>query len=285
MHLQQEGRGRGKVNGWTEGIQNAIQYIEDNLTEETDIAKIAARAHVSPFYFQKIFGVLCGFTVGEYIRNRRLALAAEELSTSDIKVIDAAVKYGYDSPDSFARAFTKFHGITPSAAKEYGAKIRSFAPIRIKLTLEGGTIMDYKIVEKSAFTVMGRSRRFDAETSYSEIPKYWSEHYANGGADIVGGMFGVCVDGDGKSFDYIIADLYQPWKKIPDGCETRVIPAGLWAEFPWKGKCPKALQDVNTKMWGEWLPNCKEYELAGNYSVEVYFSETEGAIWLPVKKK
>lgn len=271
------------MNGWTEGIQNAIWYIEDNLTEEIDIAEIAARAYVSPFYFQKIFGVLCGMTVGEYIRNRRLALAAEELSTSDIKVIDAAVKYGYDSPDSFARAFTKFHGITPSAAKETGANIKSFAPIRIKLTLEGGTVMDYRIVEKEAFTVMGKSRRFNSDTSYAEIPKFWSEHYANGGGELVGGMFGVCIDCDGKDFDYIIADLYQPWKEVPNGCETRVIPAGLWAEFPWKGECPKACQDVNTKMWSEWLPNCKEYELAGNYDIEVYFSETEGAIWLPIK--
>lgn len=272
------------MNGWTEGIQNAIQYIEDNLTEEIDVSEIAAKAYVSPFYFQKIFGVLCGCTVGEYIRNRRLALAAEELSSSDIRVIDAAVKYGYDSPDSFARAFTKFHGIPPSAAKEAGARIKSFAPIRIKLTLEGGTVMDYRIVEKAAFTVMGKSRRFNSDTSYDEIPKFWTEHYAGGGGDIVGGMFGVCIDFSGKDFDYIIADLYQPWKEIPDGCETWVIHAGLWAEFPWKGKCPKALQDVNTKMWSEWLPNCKEYELAENYNIEVYFSETEGAIWLPVKK-
>lgn len=120
------------MNTW-EGIQTAIRYIEDNLTEELDIADIAAKANISAFHFQRIFSVLCGFTVGEYIRSRRLTLAAQELSATDIKVIDAAVKYGYDSPDSFARAFTRFHGISPSSAKEKGARLRSFAPLKIIL--------------------------------------------------------------------------------------------------------------------------------------------------------
>lgn len=273
------------MNSWTEGIQNAIQYIEEHLTEETNISDIAAKAYVSPFYFQKIFSVLCGFTVGEYIRNRRLALAAEELSSSDIKVIDAAVKYGYDSPDSFARAFTKFHGISPSAAKENGAKIKSFAPVRIKLTLEGGTVMEYRIVEKASFTIFGKCRKFNADTSYAEIPPFWNEHYKSGGGDIIKGMFGACVDSDGKNFDYLIADLYQPWNEIPEDCVTRTFPAGTWAEFPYSGECPKALQDVNTKIWSEWLPNCKEYELGGNYSLEIYLDKFHGMICIPVKKK
>ena len=111
------------MNGWAEGIQSAVHYIEDNLTEDLQIGDIAAKAYVSPFHFQRIFSALCGFTVGEYIRNRRLAFAAQELSADNAKVIDIAVKYGYDSPDSFARAFTKLHGISPSAAKEKGANL------------------------------------------------------------------------------------------------------------------------------------------------------------------
>lgn len=114
------------MNGWIEGIQNAIRYIEDNLTEELCIADISAKAYVSPFHFQRIFSVLCGFTVGEYIRQRRLSLAGEELSAGNMRVIDIAVKYGYDSQDSFSRAFTRFHGISPSAAKEKGARLKTF---------------------------------------------------------------------------------------------------------------------------------------------------------------
>ena len=273
------------VNNLTKGLQNSIEYIEENLCEELEISKIAARAYLSPFHFQRVFNATTGLTVGEYIRNRRLSLAAEELLDSNIKVIDVALKYGYDSPDSFARAFAKFHGISPSSAREKGAKIKSFAPISINLSLKGGSIMNYKIVEKSAFTVMGKCRKFNAETSYVEIPKFWGEHYATGGGEIIRGMFGVCLDGDGKEFDYLIADLYFPWNEIPDGCETKVIEAGTWAVFSYEGECPEALQTVNTQIWTEWLPNCKEYELAGNYNLEFYISETEGEIWVPVKKK
>lgn len=278
------------MNGWAEGIQNAIAYIEDNIGEKTDIDRIAAAAYVSAFHFQRIFSALCGFTVGEYIRNRRLTLAAQELSASDAKVIDVALKYGYDSPDSFTRAFIKFHGISPSAAKEKGASLRSFAPLRIKLTLEGGNMMEYKIVEKSAFTVMGRSGRFNSETSYTEIPLFWDEHYKNGGGEYIRGMFGVCIDCDGKDFEYLIADNYNPCLEIPDNCVTREIPAGTWAVFPCRGALPKALQDVNTKIWNEWLPNCGEYTLSGNYNIEMYTppaedpEETYSEIWIPVKK-
>ncbi|MGN1086775.1 MAG: effector binding domain-containing protein [Porcipelethomonas sp.] len=279
------------MNGWAEGIQNALQYIEDNLTENLQIEDIAAKAYVSPFYFQRIFSVLCGFTVSEYIRNRRLSLAAQELSADNVKVIDIALKYGYDSNDSFTRAFTKFHGISPSSAKEKGAKLKAFAPVRIKLTLEGGTMMEYRILEKAAFTVMGKSRRFCSDTSYEEIPKFWQEHMSSGENKIVCGMYGICLDGDGKNFDYLIADNYLPWNEIPEGYVTKVIPAGTWAVFPCRGALPKALQDVNTKIWSEWLPNCKEYKLSGNYNLEVYLTPPQenpddyySEIWVPVIK-
>lgn len=280
------------MNDWTEGIQSAIRYIEDNITEPLEMADIAAKAYVSAFHFQRIFGVLCGMTVGEYIRSRRLSLAAQELSCSDVRVIDMALKYGYDSPDSFTRAFTKFHGITPSAAKERGAALKSFAPLRIKLTLEGGSMIEYKIVEKAQFTVMGISRTFNSETSYQEIPKFWEEHFSTGGGEKINGMFGVCVDSKENSsnameFDYLIADIYDPCQELPEGCVTRVIPAGAWAVFP----CSvKTLQNVNTKIWNEWLPNCKDYKLAGNYNIEMYTEMCDDPakqyceIWVPVEK-
>ena len=278
------------MNGWNEGITNAVSYIENHLTDDLDIDEISARANVSSFYFQKIFSVLCGFTVGEYIRNRRLTLAGQELAALDIKVIDVAVKYGYDSPDSFTRAFTKFHGITPSAAREHGANLNSFAPLKIKLTLEGGTIMEYRITSKAQFTVMGRSGKFNTETSYDEIPKFWKEHFESGHGKTVCGMYGICIDSDGKDFNYLIADNYLPWNEVPEGYMTKVIPEGTWAVFPCRGALPKALQDVNTKIWSEWLPSCKAYKLAGNYNIEMYAPPAENPddtyceIWIPVEK-
>ena len=227
-------------------------------------------------------------TVGEYIRARRMTRAAQELVGSAARVIDVAVKYGYDSPDSFARAFQRFHGLSPSQAKEPGANLRSLAPVHIKITLEGGNMLDYCIMEKAAFTVVGVKRRFDTETSYQEIPKYWQEW----AKDMKGlkGMFGVCMDMNGRDFNYWIADLYVPWEDIPQGCETALIPASHWAQFVCRGPLPEALQRVNTQIWSEWLPSLTGYELAGNYSIEIYMPPAENPadnvsyIWVPLKK-
>lgn len=275
------------MQGWIEGFQESIDFIEQNLTEELDIEAIAGKAILSPFYYQRIFGALCGMTVGEYIRARRMTLAAQEFNGKDVKVIDIAVKYGYDSPDSFAKAFQKFHGITPSQAKEPGAPLRSFAPLHIKITMEGGTMMDYRIVEKAPFTIVGVKRPFNSDTSYQEIPKFWDEWLAQGEKRPIMGTFGVCLDMKGKDFDYWIADLYFPWEDIPEGCETRVIPGSAWAQFP----CTmKTLQDTNTKIWSEWLPALQGYSLAGEYDIEVYLPPEEGSdemkvyIWVPLKK-
>ena len=275
------------MQGWIEGFQESIDFIEKNLTEELDIEDIAAKAALSPFYYQRIFGALCGVTVGEYIRARRLTLAAQELNGKDVKVIDAAVKYGYDSPDSFSKAFQKFHGITPSQAKEPGALLRSFAPLHIRITMEGGTMMEYRIVEKAPFTIVGVKKPFHSDSSYQEIPKFWDEWLAQGENRPIMGTFGVCLDMKGKDFDYWIADLYFPWEDVPEGCETRVIPGSAWAQFP----CTiKTLQDTNTRIWSEWLPALQGYSLAGEYDIEVYLPPEEGSddmkvyIWVPLKK-
>jgi AraC family transcriptional regulator len=145
--------------------------------------------------------------------------------------------------------------------------------------------VEYKILEKETFTIVGYSRRFKGEDSYVEVPKFWDEHYASGNGKIIDGMFGACIDSDGKEFDYIIADLYLPWKEIPDGCVTQTFDTGTWAVFPWHGPCPNSLQTVNTEIFREWLPNCKEYEISAGYNLEIYFSPTDGEIWIPIKKK
>ncbi len=276
------------MQGWIEGFQQSIDHIEKNLSEELDIEEIAAKAALSPFYYQRIFGAMCGMTVGEYIRSRRMTLAAQELTCSDKKVIDIAAKYGYDSPDSFAKAFQRFHGITPAQAKSSGASLRPLAPLHIKITLEGGNMLEYKIIEKAPFTVVGVRKSFNSETSYKEIPKFWGEWLS----DMKGlkGMFGLCSDMDGRNFDYWIADLYEPWKEIPEGCETYQIPGGLWAQFKCKGPLPDSMQSVNTQIWSEWLPALQGYELAGNYSLEFYLppakdpADTESYICIPLKK-
>jgi len=283
---------------WIEGMSRAINYIEDNLTEDIVIEDIAKQVGVSSFYFQRAFAILSGFTVGEYIRQRRLTLAGSEMVSTNEKIIDIALKYGYDSPDSFTKAFTRFHGITPISVRKGGGVIKSFAPLKIIFSMEGGFIMDYKIVEKEAFTVMGVSRNFNYECAFGEIPKFWTEHCQTEKCKIVGGMYGVCIDQSdhSKEFEYLIADNYIPWNEIPDGFKTVTIPKHTWAVFPCKGAMPKSLQDINTKIFSEWLSNCRDYEIAAGYNIELYSNpcdykngnqdeEYYSEIWIPVKKK
>lgn len=282
---------------WTKAISEAIMYIENNITEDISAEKIARQVNISSFYFQRGFTMLCGFTISEYIRNRRLALAAGELSAG-AKVIDTALKYCYDSPDSFAKAFYRFHGVTPSMVQKGATTVKAFAPLKITLSLKGGYIVDYKIVKKESFTVIGALKKFAYDNAYAEIPKFWEEHYKKGNGKYVCGMFGVCFDElmENNSFDYMIADVYNPGADIPEGFVTKIIPAFTWAVFPIKGALPDALQGVNTKIYSEWMPALSEYEFAAGYSVEMYDdpakypkgSEDENyysEIWVPIKKK
>ena len=114
---------------WITGLQKAVDYIEDHLTETIDYEKVAAQSFSSSYHFQRVFSILCGFTVGEYIRNRRLSLAGTELATSDAKVLDVALKYGYESPDSFAKALRNFHGVLPSQARSNGSMLKSYSAL------------------------------------------------------------------------------------------------------------------------------------------------------------
>ncbi len=284
--------------GWIEGIGKAISYIEENINEDLTIDKIARQAYVSPFYFQKGFSMLCGFTVGEYIRQRRLTLAGSELVSTDQKIIDIALKYGYDSPDSFTKAFARFHGITPTAVRKDGAMLKSFASLKIKFSLEGGYIMNYKIVEKDAFTVLGVSKVFSYEHAATDVPQLWAEHYQAGNDKIVCGMYGISIDESmgGDQFTYLLADDYRPSVDIPEGFVTRVIPKHTWAVFACKGAMPATLQDTHRQIFSEWLPNCKDYEIAAGYNIEMYNDPADypkgtqdqnyySEIWIPVKTK
>ncbi len=283
---------------WVECIGNAVDYIEEHITEELTMKGIAKHVAVNPFYFQKGFTMLCGFTIGEYVRQRRLALAGGALVSTEEKIIDIALRYGYDSPDSFTRAFTRFHGVTPTAVRKDGAMIRSFAPLKIKFTLEGGYGMEYRILQKDSFTVVGVSRIFGYEHAKTEIPAFWSTLHQPGKENAVCGMYGISIDESMESdeFEYLIADNYNPAEDVPEGLVTKVIPAYTWAVFACRGGMPQALQEINRKVFSEWLPTNREYEIAAGYNIEMY-SDPAGypkgtlddayycEMWIPVKKK
>ena len=148
---------------WTDAIQSAISFIEQHITDDITAEDVANHVHISSFYFQKGFSMLCGYSVTEYIRNRRLALAGGALAATDMKIIDIAMKYGYDSPDSFTKAFTRFHGVSPAMVRKNDVTIKTFAPLKLEILLKGGYLMNYKIIDKESFTVLGASKKFEYE--------------------------------------------------------------------------------------------------------------------------
>ena len=179
---------------WTDAIQSAISFIEQHITDDITAEDVANHVHISSFYFQKGFSMLCGYSVTEYIRNRRLALAGGALAATDMKIIDIAMKYGYDSPDSFTKAFTRFHGVSPAMVRKNDVTIKTFAPLKLEILLKGGYLMNYKIIDKESFTVLGASNKFEYAHCKQEIPLFWQEHYAKGHGKYVGGMFGINID-------------------------------------------------------------------------------------------
>lgn len=282
---------------WMEAISKAIQYIEEHITEDLSLEMIAEQVNISSFYFQKGFAMLCGLTISEYIRNRRLALAANDLVTGKEKIIDIALKYGYDSPDSFTRAFTRFHGVTPTIARKEQVLLKAFAPLKIKLSLEGGYLMDYKIVKKETFKVIANAKTFTYDEAKEAVPQFWQMHYQSGKGKTVMGCYGINIDEKmgHDTFEYLIADPYNPVVEVSEGFITRIIPEFTWAVFPCRGAMPDALQDVNTRIFTEWLPALKEYELAAGYCVEYYDNPAKYPkgtmdenyyceIWIPVKQ-
>jgi len=128
---------------WLTSIRTAIDYMEEHLTDNISAQDVADRVYLSPFFLQKGFSLMTGYGIGEYIRNRRLYRAALDLKETDDKVIDIALRYGYETPESFTKAFSRFHGATPSQVRG-GAAINTFLPLTIKLSIQGGNQMDYK---------------------------------------------------------------------------------------------------------------------------------------------
>ena len=201
---------------WSESISRAIEYVENNLTNDITIQDIADYSYISSFYFQKGFSMLCGYSISEYIRNRKLSLAGYELLHTNNKIIEIALKYGYDSPDSFTKAFTRFHGSTPTAVRN-GAKIKEFTPLKINLILKGGNTMEYKIEEKEAFKVVGLKDSFKYETANQEIPKMWKKFFMKNVFSKINPKYAVNIDNNmgSSKFDYIIGDDYNETLKVP----------------------------------------------------------------------
>lgn len=165
---------------WIDALNTVLKTIEDDLTGELDMASLARRINFSHFYLQRMFAMLTDMPLSEYVRARRLSAAGHELQTTDAKVIDVALKYGYETPESFQKAFRRFHGITPSAAKRNDAQLKYLNPLKLQVNLTGGSIMDYRFEHMGEFIIVGMERRFGFENSFEKVPKFWDDYFKGG---------------------------------------------------------------------------------------------------------
>lgn len=297
---------------WITGIQKAIDYIEEHLTEQIDYKVVAAQSFSSSYHFQRVFSILCGFTVGEYIRNRRLTLAGIELASGNAKVIDTALKYGSESPDSFAKAFQKFHGINPSAARINGNNLKSFSRLVLKISLEGGSIMNYRIEEKPEIIFTGYKRRFTgtpADRMKQEHNFYVStranQYMLKGLARDCDTQYNILTGFDDEGYDFYIASKLDEWTtenwgkelgKDSERFEKILVPAGLYLICETgRTKYPTMVfEDLRKKAVSEWLPS-SGYELADAPEISVihWFYKVGDSnvnnsryieLWLPITK-
>ncbi len=288
---------------WITGIQRALDYTEAHLTCAVDYEEAARLACSSAFHFQRMFTMLCGFTLGDYIRMRRLSLAAEDLMRTDDKVIDLAYRYGYDTPESFSRAFTRFHGVTPTQARR-GGNVKSFSRLSVKLILSGGTTMDYRIEKKDAFKLICIKKQVskpEGDTATADISAFWNQIGASGSMEKIcrygrfdnyHGVLGVCFSGDlaDSGFPYGIGAEYNGAQVADKGLDIVDIPAYTYAVFTCRGKMPDAFRDTYKRICTEFFPQ-SNYEYAQGVELEVYPSadvqnpDYSCEIWIAVKEK
>lgn len=279
---------------WIERLNTAMTYIEEHLTEEMDYEQLGKIACCSSYHFQRMFSYMAGVPMAEYIRRRKMSLAAAELASGE-KVLDVALKYGYDSPTSFNRAFQKIHGVTPSEAKAGGVSVKAFPPISFKISIKGEAEMNYRIEKKEAFRIIGVSEPLEQEIekNFETVPKMWQKAAMEGTVlklstlikDEPKAILGVSACGAEDQWRYYISVANSD---APAGeFEEYTVPAATWAIFPGEGSMA-GLQELEKRIVTEWLPS-SGYEYGDAPDIEVYLNadpvNAKYEIWLPVVKK
>ncbi len=283
---------------WVEKLNQSMNYIEEHLTDEIDYEQLGRIACCSTYHYQRMFTYMAGLTLAEYIRRRKMSLAAVDLQSGDERIderiIDIAEKYGYRSPTAFNRAFQSFHGIAPSSVKDKGVSVKSFSPIVFRIAIKGATEMNYKIETKEAFRIIGVSAPLDKEiqNNFMVVPTMWQEASVNGTIQKLAGMMdrspmgllGVSACNDEEQWKYFIAVSST---KENDEFEEYTVPAATWVIFSGTGT-NQSIQELEQRIITEWLP-ASGYEYANAPDIEVYLNaDPENAqyeVWIPVAKK
>ena len=281
---------------WMNRLDESLRYIERNLTGKIDYGELARIAYCSEYHYQRIFSYMVGVSLSEYIRRRRLSLAGVDLQQGD-KVIDVAVKYGYESANSFTRAFKSLHGVTPSQAKKEGAILKTYPRIKFQISIKGDVEMEYRIETKPAFRIVGAQMSLskEIEANFKEVPDFWTQVSTDGRIQQIAalmnqepqGMMGVSLgfateEEEPQYFIAVASD--QP---VPQGLTEHLVEGYTWAIFSGSGPMPYAIQELEKRMVTDWLPS-SGYEYANGPDIELYLdSNPEDAtfeVWMPVTK-
>ncbi len=280
---------------WIERLNNAINYLEEHLTEEIDYDQTAAIACCSTYHFQRMFAYMANVPLSEYIRRRRMTLAAVDLQGGHEKIIDVALKYGYRSPTAFNRAFKTIHGFAPSHVKEDGIVLRAYPPINFKITITGVEEMNYRIEKKSAFRIIGIDQPLhkEIEKNFEIVPSMWQKAANDGTIPKLAammdqqpiGLLGVSVCNDIEEWKYFIA--VSSTHTIDATLTEYQIPASTWAIFSGSGT-NLSIQELERRIVTEWLPT-SGYEYGNAPDIEVYINpdpqNAQYEVWIPVIKK
>ncbi|PFP72329.1 AraC family transcriptional regulator [Bacillus thuringiensis] len=284
-------------------MNTAMRYIEDNLTNEIDFKEVARLALCSEYHFKRMFSFLAGISLSDYIRCRRLTLAAFELKNSNAKVIDVAIKYGYNSPDSFARAFQNLHGITPSEARNSSRSLKAYSPMTFQLSIQGGNEMNYRIEEKEPFRIIGITKRVPIVFNgvNEEIASMWKSLNPESIQTLKSlsnieptGIISASTNfSEGRMEEKGELDHYigvATTKDCPEEFKRLEVAASTWAIFEAVGPFPDALQNVWGRIYSEWFPSsnyelAEEPEILWNEQKDISSPNFKSEIWIPVLKK
>lgn len=279
---------------WIERFNNVINYIEENITQQIDYGEIAKIACCSSYHFQRMFTYMAGIPLSEYIRKRKMSLAAVDLQSGNEKVIDIAGKYGYNSPTAFNRAFQSIHRISPSAVKSGNVYVKSFPPLSFKIVVKGVEELNYRIEAKEAFRIIGVSAPLskELEENFFVIPQMWQNCVINGTIEKLSkmistsptGLLGISVCNDTEQWKYFIAVATA---QLCPEFEEYTVTATTWAIFPGTGT-NQSVQELERRIFTEWLPT-SGYEYGNAPDIEVYINpdpeNTVFEVWVPVRKK